>query len=194
MNNITRARINLREGLIELEGSEQFVSRYLDEFKELSNLTQQDSSLNREKTAPRVKIKKSDKSKEASGSGRKSKTIGNIDIEEFEVKATKENSNKSLKDFFESKNPPRDRGPARIIVMSYYIVKYAKIDEFSAGHIEFAFKALQLRNRPAHLQQVLINLKNSQKWLNPGTDGKWKLSRIGELYVDENLPPKKDNE
>ncbi|HLA05411.1 MAG TPA: hypothetical protein VJZ16_05460 [Syntrophales bacterium] len=188
MSNNTRVKINLHEGTIELEGSEDFVSRYLDEFKGLISY----------KGAPHTKDKietkepiKSERKKEGAQlkKGTKPPKVG---IEEFDVKAKKDKP--ALKEFFDSKNPQREKGRERIVVIAYYITHHAKIEEFSEGHVEFAFKMLDLPNRPVHLRQALIDTKNKNGWVEfAETEGKWKLSRFGEIFVEDKLPSKSEN-
>lgn len=181
----TKAKINFIEGIIELEGSEEFVSKYLDEFKEnLSKKPYQD--VKKQPIVPE-EIKH-----EKTGEQKTKKKIGakKIDVKEFYIDGDKSNGVPSLKEFFEQKKPGKSASK-RILAVGYYVTHYANQEEFSEGNIEYAYKALNLTGRPAHLHQIIINQKNEKGWFDEGsiTDN-WKISRIGEIFVDEHLPEK----
>lgn len=181
---LTKAKINIVEGTIELEGSEAFVEKHLEEFK---------ASLSRKEVSQPNKVIKEEKAKitrpvkQPKNNG-KVKTK-KVDPESFEIKSN--GTTPSLADFFEEKKPS-ETVAHRIAVIGYYVTKKLGKDSFSEGNIEFAYIALPLSKRPVHLRQACIDAKNRNHFLEEVEDqsGNWRLSRIGEIFVEEKLPPK----
>jgi len=184
MNIPTKAKINIKESIIELEGEESFVTKYLDEFKGLIS-----ASENKPTKEPIMLAKQH--AKEPNKKKRKiNSNPKKVEIEPFETKGDAEKNIPSLKDYFEAKKPT-EGSPSRIATIGNYITKILGQKEFSEGNIEFAYTALKLNKRLKHLHQAMLDAKNVNKYLKPGSNiDKWILSRIGELYVEDDLPPK----
>ncbi len=186
----TKALINLKEGTVELVGSEEFVSKYLDIFK--------DKLDSKRVTAKKEVIEDEEeeiqlKQHEAKGKEKKEKKASkptkakNIAIEKFDIHKDKDNP--SLEDFLKEKNPGRTTANV-IAVIGYYITVIKGAEYFSEGNIDYAYRTLSIPKRPNHLRQIIINAKNDKDFFEPGEEGKWKLARTGEIFVDEKLPPK----
>lgn len=144
---------------------------------------------------PSVKRKaKSNSENETQVDKKIKKTVAkSIVQEEFDVH--KNSSKKSLEEFFNEKKPENSTSH-RILCIAYYIMKICKKQYFSEGNIDYAYRSLQLKGRPNHLTQTITNLKNEKVWFEKiVVDGKkvWKISRQGETYVEDKLPPKGDN-
>jgi len=175
----TKAKINLREGLIELEGSEKFVQENLDLFK--------DGILNLEKPKKIQEIK-SKKEQKQKGDKRGKKEVLPQTIS-FEV-GKKENA-PSLIEFFKEKGDPVMHYDV-IVCIAYYIEKYSELKEFEEGHVLYAYKYLKKR-LPKNFHQAFIDSKNQKMWIENGSsEKKWKLAYDGELHVENELPPKKN--
>ena len=108
-----------------------------------------------------------------------------VKIEEFDL--SKSNEKPSLEEFMNLKNPGESTYD-RIVVIAYYITRLLKEDCFTEGQIEYAYKALQLNNRPGHLRQTINNAKNAKVWFKDVVQGQWSLERLGEIYVEDKLP------
>lgn len=188
MSITTRAKINMFEGVIELEGTEEFVSKYLDEFK--SKLDRKEDIAGTHVKSEQRKPKSKKKLKEDAHSKLKKRTPKKIKIEEFDINNDSKGKIPSLKDFLDEKKAT-DSSPKTILAVGYYITHFKKASEFSEGNIEFAYKALRLTRRPLHLHQTIINKKNKEVWFEQGSDSyHWKLSRVGELFVEGSMPEK----
>jgi len=120
-----------------------------------------------------------------SGKPTKSKTIP---IEKFDLH--KDAKNISLEDFLKEKNPGKTTANI-IAVIGYYITVLKGSPTFTEGNVDYAYRTLSISGRPAYLRQIMINAKNKQDFFEPAEgDGVWKLTRTGEIFVDEKLPPK----
>ncbi|QMU28444.1 hypothetical protein [Adhaeribacter radiodurans] len=107
---------------------------------------------------------------------------------EFDV--YKNEYKEGLESFFRRKNPGSGN-PNRIITIAYYITKVNHQEYFTEGNIDYAYRILNLGGKPAHLKQIIINLKNERLWFQKIIDNTttgWKLTRQGEIYVEEKLP------
>jgi hypothetical protein len=154
----TKAKINLKEGTIELEGSESFVRAYLDEFKEkLSEFSDTPSSeeVQKPKAKPRAKAHEkktgtTDKPKAKKASSKK------VVAERFDIHGSGDIP--SLSNFIEEKKPGTANGPI-IAVIGYYITEVMGNEFFSEGQVEYAYKMLKI-SRPNNLHQIMLNEKN----------------------------------
>lgn len=139
------------------------------------------------------KTKTTSKTKKATtGTGSKKTPGKSIAIEEFDLSKGSNPAKLSLEEFISIKKPG-DSTYDRIVVIAYYITRLNKNEHFSEGQVEFAYKALQLSDRPGHLRQTINNIKNAKVWFKDVSQGQWTLERIGEIYVDEKLPSKEVN-
>jgi hypothetical protein len=190
----TKANINLKEGTVELAGSEEFVSKYLDIFKDLLGQKTYNPKIDRttevkeevENELPQTKNKA--EKKNGSKKGGKPTKAKSIQIEKFDIH--KDASNPSLEDFLKEKAPGKTTANI-IAVMGYYITVMKGKDSFSEGNIDYAYRTLSIPGRPGHLRQIMINAKNNQDFFEPTDEnGTWMLTRTGEIFVDEKLPPK----
>jgi hypothetical protein len=186
----TKANINLKEGTVELIGSEEFVSKYLDIFKEFfSTQNHQHPKQNKDESnggdvTETFRTNGKEKKEKRTGKPAKAK---NISIEKFDLHKDKDNP--SLEDFLKDKNPGKTTANI-IAVIAYYITMIKGIEYFSEGNIDYAYRTLSIPGRPNHLRQIIINAKNDKDFFEAGEEGKWKLTRTGEIFVDEKLPPK----
>ena len=184
----TRVKINVEEGTIELEGREEFVSKYLDEFK--NEITKMRAIPSTTKTTTK---KSSIKKPETEGENKKKskmKPVFESSAEEFNVVGDDKKNIPPFKKFFSEKNPGKSNGE-RILLTGYYITHILKEGEFSEGQIIYAYKFLQLKGRPTHLHQVILNNKSENMWFEKGSKtGKWKIATAGEIFVEEDLPKK----
>lgn len=97
---------------------------------------------------------------------------------------------KSLKQLFEEKKPGQSTID-RIVTIGYYLSNILKKPSFTDGNIDYAYRVLKLDKRPRHLRQVITNIKNESALIEIGdVDKSWRLSRNGEIYVEEELPKK----
>lgn len=125
--------------------------------------------------------KKSGNSKESSKK-KKSSASKSITPEPFETR----HKSKTLEAFLSEKTSNGTTN--KILLIGYYINKILKKPTFTDGNIEYAYKALKLDRRPKHLRQMIINAKNDHLYFEDAEPkGAWKVSRDGEIYVEEKL-------
>jgi hypothetical protein len=183
--NTAKAKINLNEGVIELEGTEEFVRAYLDEFKELFKKPSapMDGSQRLEYEATPTTPKKANSKK----SGGSKKSAPKVTAERFDIHG---NENiPSLQTFFDEKKPGKANGDI-IAVIGCYITEKLGNETFTEGQVEYAYKMLNI-SRPNHLRQIMVNTKNSKDYFEQNEEGGgWKLTRTGEIFVSEQLPGK----
>lgn len=192
MSEVTKAKINLREGLIELEGSEQFVGNYLNEFKELLQVDENPRLSKAElvETVDSVQEPMTESLPKKKVSTKKStstkKTAPKVSIERFDIHGN--DSTPSLQQFMDEKKPGAKNGNL-IVVIGYYLTELLGSDNFTLGQIEYAYKMLSLK-RPGHLRQIMINEKNERDLFEIDADDKnqWHLTRSGEIFVSDQLP------
>jgi hypothetical protein len=193
MSESTKVKINLKDGLIELEGSEQFVGQYLDEFKILLSSVYAKSTdpgeddvdidmKNSLEEQPLESKRKSPAKKAQSGK----KVAPKVAAERFDIHGS--DTILSLQDFMDEKKPGAKNGNL-IVVIGYYITEILGSKGFNLGHIEYAYKMLSLK-RPGHLRQIMINEKNDRDLFELDAEDKnmWNLTRSGEIFVSEQLP------
>ena len=90
---------------------------------------------------------------------------------------------KTLKKLFDEKDPGKNTNRI-ILTIAYYLHEILGVSSFSDGNIDYAYRTLGLTNRPKHLRQTITNMKNRKVWFEDAEEGKWKLSRNGEIYVE----------
>ena len=75
-------------------------------------------------------------------------------------------------------------------MIGYYITEFLGQETFSEGQIEYAYKMLRI-DRPGYLHQIMLNTKNEKDYFEPNEEGTaWKLTRTGEIFVNDQLPGK----
>jgi len=163
------------------------------------------NSTGKEKSAPSVKAAKVKtpseplegidvlNNEELNQSGRKksSKPVKVKAIQPDKFEYTKTGSAISINEFWEQKRPSKATGDI-VAVIGYYVQVIRGSEGFTEGNIDFAYRILNLKGRPKHLRQILINNKNRKDLFEEveGKEGTWKLTRGGEIFVEEQLPSK----
>lgn len=183
-----KAKIVIGSASIEVEGSEEFVEKNLTWFKDHVKLVQSapGATPSGSTYAPPARKPSAPKAQSSATAGAKPKKSKSIQAERFDIH--KGNGHQGLEDFISEKRPG-EAANNRIVVIAYFITEILKLPVFTEGHIEYAYKTLNLKKRPAHLRQIIINLKNDKDWfeLDEEKDG-WRLTRNGEIFVSEKLP------
>lgn len=191
----TKAKIDLKAGVIELEGSEEFVRLHLEKFSSLIHVAVPHRSISEqgvsappspEHSLPGANTRRPRAKKPAPAKTSKGPTkTKRIEPTRFDIH--KSGSTASLEDFLKEKKP-KSAGDV-IAVIGYYLTQMKGASSFSEGNIDYAYRTLQLKGRPKHLHQIIINNKNQKDLFEQaGEDGTWTLTRAGEIYVDEKLP------
>lgn len=173
---ITKAKINLKEGTVDLEGTETFVSKYLDEFKEkLDDCYTIDSA---PATPP---VQNSSKKQETKKLSPKTKgtSIRPIPVDLKSATPT-------LKDFYKEKKPGSNQ--KKITLFTYYLNKKGNIENVLPGHIVSCYKEIGDRI-PLNIVQIFRDVAHIHGWLEPASEtGSVKTTISGDNLIEHDLP------
>lgn len=189
MSIVTKAKITLKDGTIELEGSESFVTKELEAFqnliKEIGKTTGNGSDSSDkpndneqgksvvDKPQPKKKIMKS------------LQTIIPIPLN---LKGDKDRS--SLRDFYKEKKP-RSLTES-LVVFSYYLKENLKINKMEAGHVVSCCKEVG-EKVPISISQMFYDIYRDHGWFNVTEKRRFaELNTAGENFVVHDLPRKEN--
>ena len=173
MSAVTKAKLNLKDGTIELEGSEAFVTKYLEIFrKEMKQFGFAEGEIKTQAPAPKKRRRRT---------GKTPRLVAAISID------LKEKGEKpSLRNFYKEKSPKSDM--ERVTVFSYYLKTYLGINKAEAGHVVSCCKEVHCRI-PADISQTFYNAQQHHAWLKVEKNGKFASITIqGENLVEKDLP------
>ncbi len=188
MSSPTKAKINLKEGIIELEGSEAFVTKHLEIFtKDMKKTKPIDiQGEKKEKTEKSDSSKKSEEKSKRKGSRSKPSVTPNpIDLD------LKENGEKpALRNFVKQKKPKAFT--EKLTVFAYYLKKNLGIEKMEAGHVVTCCREISSKI-PRNIPQMFYDLEKIQGWLSCEDKRKYAvITTTGENFVKFDLPRKKN--
>lgn len=175
----TKAKINLREGTVELEGSEDFVKKYLDEFKGLLSKTPISQPPQNISFPPQIAPPKKQKAKQKSQkSAHKGVNIAPIPLD-------LKSGNPNLRTLFNQKKPSNNQEIVTLFV--YYINKTLGNEEASPGHIVSCYNEVSAK-KPLNIPQLFRDVTNLRGWLSSNGNGTVKVTIAGENLIEHDLP------
>lgn len=179
-----KLKISISDGILEVEGSESFVLKVYNDFKDklavLSLPT--NTEIPRDKPiVPKEKTNTSVKSKTSKPkTSVKPKATGNL-LTSLNLRAS---GKKSLKDFIaEYKKPSSEE---KILLYVYYLTNELKESNIGLDHIYTCIKEIGDKV-PAYLKQTVTNVKNRKGWLDTSNYDDLKYTVQGMNHVEHDL-------
>jgi hypothetical protein len=205
-NSEARFTINVREGLVELEGKETFVDKHLEKFEEIFKVAvkeainrglQQSLGLNAQSVPPGLpqevaqhreittavieqSLPQSQKSSSAKHAARPTVSIHPIPVD---LKATADKI--GLRDFYGEKKPANHYEKTAVFV--YYLTKFNNQHEVKFGEILSCYE--EVNEKKPSIADIVKNSIRYKGWLEQGSE-KYaaSLTISGENFVKFDLP------
>jgi hypothetical protein len=178
---VTKAKINLKEGIIELEGSEAFVSKYLEEFRKQIQEVKSPVTVTQMEKVQTHEVKEKPKKKV----GKTPQTVAPLSLD---LKA--KDDKPALRDFFKKKNPKNHM--ENLTVFAFYLKKYLNINEMQMGHVVSCCKEVGCKV-PTNIPEMFKNIQHRKGWVDVLTGGESaQIITQGENFVEFDLPRKED--
>ena len=180
-----KAKINLKEGTIELEGSESFVDKYLAGFQQ-QLIEAAKNPTPESPPQPPVILTKDELDK--AGKKKPAKLAQTVIPIPLDLKG--KDGSPPLREFYEQKNPKTLW--ESLAVFAYYLKEYLKIDRMEAGHVAACCKEVNIKV-PTSIPQMFYDIQHQKGWLNIYDKRKFaEINTAGENYVKYDLPRKED--
>jgi hypothetical protein len=197
-------KINVKEGVVELEGNENFVDKHLDKFEEIfkvaireaitpelgynSSSTNASSSLlsptiqkGYDDTQSLQLIKKHNNSKHTI------KQSGSLSPVPVDLKANEDKL--GLREFYSEKKPVSHYEKA--VVFVYYLTKFNKQTQIKYGEILSCYE--EVEEKKPSINDIVKNSMRYKGWLEQGSDKlTTRLTISGENFVKFDLPKKRN--
>lgn len=182
MNKQTKAKINLHEGIIELEGSEEFVQKNLDEFKNLIDSESKTIHRDKEKQKSPNEIKEKLNKKKIHKGVKKGINISPIPLD-------LKSNGKTLKDFFKEKFPKGGQNNQEIVTLFiYYLNKILSISDVVPGHVVSCYNEVSIK-KPLNIPQLFRDIASLKGWVESSKiPGSVKITISGENLIQHDLP------
>lgn len=185
--NMTKLKVDLKNGLLEIEGDDAFVREIYGDYKDvLAHIISRqntDKTLDAGKPEDEVrdtppKAPKPSKSKNRTGSNgpETHKIIGSLNLEPADKK--------SLRAFVAEKKPRSNQETNLVIV--YYLEKVLGITGITPDHVYTCYKNI---NEPTPvLVTSLRNTASAKGWINTSESNNILVTTLGENMVEHDLP------
>lgn len=188
---MTKIKIDLRNGVLEVEGEETLVREMYADFKNsLAQvaLLQQEAPKEPTTVTPPVQLDAPAGKRKPSGSGKSTrakvtevyKILGDLDLKPV--------GKKSLRDFIGEKNPS-ERGGETSTVMVYYLQKILGLENITLDHVYTCYKHAEKRV-PISVRSDLKNIRDRKGWIDCNDMTKIRVTTAGENLVEHELPKK----
>ncbi len=190
---MTKLKIDLKNGLLEVEGEDALVREIYKDYKDVlahvisrqPETTQHvidTPSPTEELNAPKENKKINKTSKSSRSKVMESyKILGDLNLTPPEKK--------SLKDFIAEKSPS-EAGGEMTTVMVHYLQKTLGIENVSLNHIYTCYKNAE-KKVPVSLKANVSDIQRRKGWLNTADTDKIRVTTSGENLVEHELPKKK---
>jgi hypothetical protein len=181
---VGRLKIDLKQGLLEVEGEDAFVREIYEDFR----VALQEASVKKPvlegKTDPQAQIA------QAQAQNGKKKKPGTAARESYGMNKDLDlygNSGKmSLKEFYASKSPTSNL--ERNVVFVYYLRKILEKDQVNLDDIYTCYKTLEGAPPGALRQSVADTSSSRYGWIDAGDFDDISIPLRGETFVDTGLP------
>src|SRR5919202_399448 len=197
-------KIDVKQGVVELEGSETFVDKHLDKFEEIftsaikqtmtqgviHSITDDDVSALQQNSEPKSNVSKLElaKANNNNNSNNKhgAKQSPNLPPIPVDLKANVKKV--GLREFYTEKNPSNHY--ENTVVFVYYLTKINKQTEVKYGEILSCYE--EVGEKKPSITDIIKNTIRYKGWLEPGSS-KFitRLTISGENFVKFDLPQQK---
>ncbi|MDQ3872877.1 MAG: hypothetical protein M3258_04620 [Thermoproteota archaeon] len=202
-----RFTINVREGLVELEGKESFVDKHLDKFEEIFKMAVKEAitrgleqgigEFNAKAALPQDVIKQQEQitsnvveqspapSQKSGGGGGKHTTRSTITIHPIPVDLKATEGRAGLREFYAEKRPTNHYEKTAVFV--YYLTKFNNQQEVRFGEILSCYE--EVNEKKPSIADIVKNSIRYKGWLEQGPE-KYvtRLTISGENFVKFDLP------
>ena len=197
-------KINVKEGVVELEGNENFVDKHLDKFEEIfkvaireaitpelgynSSSTNASSSL----LSPTIQKRYDDMQslqliKKHNNNKHTIKQSGSLSPVPVDLKANEDKI--GLREFYSEKKPVSHYEKA--VVFVYYLTKFNKQTQIKYGEILSCYE--EVEEKKPSINDIVKNSMRYKGWLEQGSDKlTTRLTISGENFVKFDLPKKRN--
>ncbi len=195
-----RFTINVKEGVVELEGKESFVDKHLEKFEEIFKIAVKEaiargvesSPALRDPAIPKLPSKElpaqlvevpDQKEKPSNPTRHAARTVPTIHPIPVDLKA---GENKvGLRDFYTEKKPTNHY--EKVAVFAYYLNKFNKLPEVKFGEILSCYE--EVNEKKPSILDIVKNSLRYKGWLEQGTEKySARLTISGENFVKFDLP------
>jgi hypothetical protein len=202
-NSEARFTINVKEGIVELEGKESFVDRHLEKFEEIFKSAVREAIANNmngvalraqpapalaqqvAQEAPALAQEQPPQKPAARQAPRPSPTLPPIPVD---LKAGE--GKPGLREFYAEKKPANHYEKAA--VFAYYLAKFNKQPEIKYGEILSCYE--EVDEKKPSVTDIVKNSIRYKGWLEQGSDKfSCKLTISGENFVKFDLPGKAEH-
>lgn len=185
-----KVKINLKEGYLELEGSEEFVSKYLELFEsKLQAITVSAGNLDNNEdvdkgdVSPKPKTRKTSKKKSIKTTpGKKTLTRQPKQLMDLNLRPK---GKEPLKDFYAKYDVKTNF--EKNVSFTYYLTKVINIKGITIDHIYTCYKETD-QKVPENIYQSLADTKKHKGWIDTTNMEDIKLSIQGENYMEHDVP------
>lgn len=185
---MTKLKIDLRSGVLEVEGEEAFVREVYQDHKDkvsqdnFTPISEPDRVENEPKTHAKAQKIKNNGSKVGSRRKEAYHIVKDLDLS---AKGEKE----ALKSLYEKKSP--SSAMQRNAVFVYYLEKVAKVSGVGVDHIYTCYKNVN-EKVPGALRQSLLDTSFKKGWIDTKSMENITITTLGENLVEHDLPGKKE--
>ena len=197
-------KIDVKQGVVELEGSETFVDKHLDKFEEIftsaikqtmtqgiiHSITDDNVSALQQNSEPKSNVSKLELAKANNNNNNNNKhaTKQSPNLPPIPVDLKANVKKVGLREFYTEKNPSNHY--ENTVVFVYYLTKINKQTEVKYGEILSCYE--EVGEKKPSITDIIKNTIRYKGWLEPGSS-KFitRLTISGENFVKFDLPQQK---
>ena len=177
---LSRIRLNIDKGILEVEGREGFVLQVYEDFKQstLESRPQASESRKRVKEQEGVVRENGKKPRSSKGPRAKPRVLENLNL-------AASNGRLSLRDYYTQFAAKTNF--ERNLIFVYYLQNELKLETITADHVYSCYAAVKGKY-PTAMVQSLYDTNHKRRWLNTESIEDIKLTTVGVNHLEHDMP------